>query len=210
MVEWGDDYLLLKMIIAITGSISCGKTFVCNNLSQKEGVFFISTDQIGHELLKRKSQCYQLIVDEFGEKILDSENNISREKLGQIVFEDQNKREKLNAIVHPLIRKEWKSRARENQKTNPDHLVLVEIPLLYETGAESEFDRVVAVLCSVETQISRLMEYRHLDVSQAQARIKSQMSADQKAAKADYVIWNEYSPRILERQIELLVRKLGL
>ncbi len=197
------------MIIGITGGIACGKSSVAGLLT-RTGAGVISTDAIGHELLRTDSPVFAQIALIAEDSLLDEEGDISRKKLGDVVFANPSKRELLNSIIHPEIRKRWKSRVDTAKKNNPAIIVFIEIPLLFETEAQTEFDKIVCVASSRETQIARLQSRRNLTREQATSRISAQMPTENKADLSDYVIWNEYGLNELERQVGLLLDKIAL
>lgn len=200
------------IIVGITGGIACGKTKVSELLAEK-GAIPINVDEIGHQLLKSDSPVIDELVDTFGPEILDQSGDVSRKKLGAIVFNDKSARERLNAMLHPLIIQ--RSRLRAQQLVNDDAscVVLLDAPLLIEAGAYDAVDLIVVVTTSVETQLQRILERsqqqnRPLTKADAQARIDSQMPLSEKVKYADVVIENEGSIEELQKQVESLLDKL--
>ena len=196
------------IIVGITGGIACGKTTVSELLAEK-GAIPINADEIGHQLLKADSPVIDDLVNVFGREILEKSGDVSRKKLGAIVFEDKSAREQLNAILHPLIIQRSRSRARQLAVEDPSCVVLLDAPLLIEAGAYDSVDLIVVVTASPETQLQRILERGHaqnrpLTVSEAQARIDSQMPISEKVKYADVVIENDETPEELYEKVDQL------
>ena len=199
-------------IVGITGGIACGKTTVSNLLTEK-GAIPINADQIGHQLLKADSPVIDELTDAFGRDILDTSGDVSRKKLGAIVFKDKTAREQLNSILHPLIIKRSRGQARQLVTENPTCIVLLDAPLLIEAGAYDTVDLIVVVTASPETQLRRTLERslaqgRPLTETEVQARIDSQMPISEKVKYADVVIENEGTLEELHKQVDALWKRL--
>jgi len=196
------------LIVGLTGGIACGKTTVAG-MFRRLGAHVIDADSIGHELLKKGSPVYARLVEEFGEGVLDEEGNVSREKLGRIVFSDPERRRRLNEIVHPVIVEKALRLARELAEADPEGVVVIEAPLLFEVGMDGEVDVTVAVVADEELQVERQLERwrrmgRKADRREAISRIRAQMPASEKAKRADFVIENNGTVRELwERVLEV-------
>ena len=200
------------IIVGITGGIACGKTKVSELLAEK-GAIPINVDEIGHQLLRFDSPVIDELVDTFGPEILDQSGDGSRKKLGAVVFNDKSARERLNAMLHPLIIQRSRSRAQQLVNDDASCVVLLDAPLLIEAGAYDAVDLIVVVTTSVETQLQRILERsqqqnRPLTKADAQARIDSQMPLSEKVKYADVVIENEGSIEELQKQVESLWDKL--
>ena len=186
------------MKIGLTGGIGCGKSTALLAF-QKNNFATLSADAIGHEIL-RSAHAREFVVAEFGENCV-RENEIDRGALAKIVFENPAARERLEKFLHPKIEAEWRARA------NAGADVVVEIPLLFEKNYETEFDAVVCVACSRETQLSRL-ENRGLPREQARARIDAQLPIEEKIRRADAVVFNDGDTHFLEFQISKISENL--
>ena len=196
------------IIVGITGGIACGKTTVSELLAEK-GAIPINADEIGHQLLKVDSPVIDELVSAFGQEILDESGDVSREKLGAIVFQDKSARERLNAILHPLIIQRSRSRARQLVIGDPSCVVLLDAPLLIEAGAYDSVDLIVVVAAPSETQLQRILERsqaqnRPLTEDEAQARIDSQMPVSEKVKYADVVIENSGTLEELKGKVDQL------
>ena len=200
------------IIIGITGGIACGKTTVSELLAAK-GAIPINADEIGHQLLKADSPVINELTEAFGEDILDVSGDVSRKKLGAIVFADKAARARLNAILHPLIIKRSRARAKQIVTADPGAIVLLDAPLLIEAGAYDTVNLIVVVTASSETQLRRTLERsraqgRTLTESEVQARIDAQMPLAEKINYADVVIENEGTLEELRKQVDELWEEL--
>ena len=199
-------------IVGITGGIACGKTTVSELLAEK-GAIPINADEIGHQLLKADSPVIEELTAAFGQDILDASGDVSRKKLGAIVFKDKAARERLNSILHPLIIQRSRAQARQRVAEDPTCVVLLDAPLLIEAGAYDTVDLIVVVTASPETQLQRTLarsvaQGRPLTETEAQARVDSQMPVSEKVKYADVVIENEGTLAELHRQVDALWKRL--
>ncbi len=194
------------IIIGITGGIACGKTTVSQLLANK-GAIPLNADEIGHQLLLADSPVIDKLIDAFGSEILEETGDISRDKLGSIVFKDEDARKRLNNILHPIIIERSRTEARRLVCNNPGCVVLLDAPLLIEAGAYDTVDLIVVVSASQETQLNRIIERsysldRPINRKDAQARIDSQMPVSEKVKYADVVIENEGNLNELNDQVD--------
>ena len=200
------------IIVGITGGIACGKTTVSDLLAEK-GAIPINADEIGHQLLKADSPVIGELTDAFGEEILEDSGDVSRKKLGAIVFNDKAARERLNSILHPLIIERSRGQARQLVTEDPECIVLLDAPLLIEAGAYDTVDLIVVVTASAETQLERTLERsiaqgRPLTETEVQARIDAQMPLTEKVKYANVVIENDGSVEELHQQVDALWEEL--
>ena len=145
------------LIIGLTGGIACGKSTV-TQLLQRKGADIIDLDQIGHELLKANSPVMKQLLKTFGPEVLDLSGDVNRTKLGKIVFSDPLARQQLNDIVHPEIHRISRQLAQSKVKNQADSIVVIESPLLIESGGYRSVDYVVLVSATPDQQIVRLMK----------------------------------------------------
>lgn len=195
------------MVLGITGGIASGKSLACEMLA-KNTWHVIHTDKIAHDIMNHDIKCREQLLKSFGAAVYGVGGHIDRKYLGQRVFSNDKDRVVLNEIVHPLVRNEWKSQIERLIKTDIKSKIVVEIPLLFETEAEHEFDSCVTVACTLEKQIQRLVNERGLNQSEALKRIKSQWPLIKKIEKCDFLLWNEFTVNILQAQISELLRRL--
>ncbi|HWN65229.1 MAG TPA: dephospho-CoA kinase [Candidatus Binatus sp.] len=190
--------------IGITGGISTGKTSFCECLREiLPAAKFFDADQAAHQLVDLDLEVKREVRREFGSAIFSVDQELNREELRHIVFNNAAKRRELEQILHPRIRRQWSTEA-ETHRNSPDFF-FADIPLLYETGGEKLCDRVVVVACSYRTQLRWLMERTSLEHSAAEQMINSQMPLDEKIRRADHMVWNNGARAVLAEQARSLV-----
>jgi dephospho-CoA kinase len=177
------------MVIGLTGGIASGKSTVAKTLAEL-GAFIIDGDQTAHQLMEPNQAAWKDIVQAFGPEILNPDLTINRVQLAGRVFNDNNQLQVLNRITHPLVLESFKSQILQIQASQPEGVVFMDVPLLYEAHMDQLCDQVWVVWVERETQIKRLMERNDFTREEAVKRIQSQMSLDEKAKRADVVIDN--------------------
>ena len=196
---------LMEMIflnIGITGSIACGKSTVSNYLKEK-GYTIIDADKLGHIALT-SDEVKEKLKKSFGYTILEN-NEISREKLGKLVFGNNENLKVLNSIVHPYIRKII---LQLQEKHRDERLVFLDIALLFEAGFEDLVEKIIVVHVDEKIQLARLMSRNALSKEQAMFRIESQMSSKDKSILGNYVIDNGGTKEETYKQIDLIIEAL--
>lgn len=188
------------MILGLTGGIATGKSTVTGMLRER-GIPVIDADQIARDVVEPGKPAYEAIVAHFGREILLADGQIDRKKLGEIVFSDESERQKLNAIVHPEVRRVMREEAEAAEK-NGASIVFMDIPLLFESKLQYMVDKIVVVYAPAHMQLARMMERDELQEEQAQKRLRAQFPIDQKKADADFLIDNSRSREEAERQVE--------
>ena len=190
------------MNIGITGSIACGKSTVSDYLIDK-GYTIIDADKLGHVALT-SDDVKRKLAEKFSDEILEN-NEISREKLGKLVFGNDDNLKILNSIIHPKI-KELILKLQEEHKD--ENLVFLDIALLYEANFVDLVEKVVVVYVDEDVQLERLMMRNSLPKEEAIKRVESQMSPREKASLGDFVINNSYSKEDTFQQIDEILEKL--
>jgi dephospho-CoA kinase len=193
------------MIIGLTGGIAAGKSTVRELLAARTALQTFDADACVRRLLDGDEQVIREIRDRFGPDFINADGKPDRIRLRELIYTDPSARRRLEEVLHPRVRRQWQE-LREACLAKNRHL-LADIPLLFETGAESYFEAVVVVACSPATQLSRL-ETRGIGRGMAEAMLASQWPIGQKIEKADFVIWNDGSLAALRRQTELLSNQL--
>ena len=183
--------------IGITGTIAAGKTTV-SILLKRRGLPVFNTDNYARLILHKNNPCYPQIVKEFGEGILAEDGDIDRKKLAAVIFGDEEKRKKLNAISHPFVIEGMK---RFFDRHSDQPLVFAEVPLLFEAHLEEYFDFVCVVSCKKETALRRMTEDRSYTPEEAQKRYDAQIDSMNQVEKADYVIYNDGGIKDLDQVI---------
>src|SRR5574344_1691573 len=184
--------------IAITGNIASGKSVVEKILKTK-GYKVLDCDEVTHRLQER-TDVVEIISRQFDGVI--ENDKISRKKLGNIVFNDKNAKKNLENIMHPLIKTEIE---RFFQKNSSEKIVFVSIPLLFETGFEKLFDKVLIVVTERKTQIERLIKRNNLTKEEAQKRINCQIPQEEKISRADFVIQNNGTISDLKKELSIFL-----
>lgn len=176
-------------LIGLTGGIACGKSTV-SGILREMGLPVIDADQIARDVVRPGEPAYDEIVAEFGRGVIAGDGTIDRERLGALIFEDDDKRRSLEAITHPCIfRAIAQEVARLRRERNPKTIV-VDAALLFESGLADCMDKNVAVTASEDVQLRRLMERDRLDETAARRRIAAQMPSSEKAERAHLLIDN--------------------
>ncbi len=193
-------------VIGLTGGIGSGKSTVSKFLAHL-GAVVIDADKVGHEVFKPGTKAWQEVVDAFGQGIISADGTIDRRKLGEIVFSNPGARAKLNQVMHPLIYKQVKSRMEEYGRKGAA-IIIVEAPLLLEVGWKSLVDEVWVTSASEATVIKRLKEQKRLSETQSLARIRAQLTDEERIRQADVVIDTNCALDELKERVEALWRKL--
>ena len=189
--------------IGITGGVSTGKSTFCQCLREiLPTAKFFDADQAAHDLVDVE-EVKQELLNEFTFSVFSPSGDLNRVALRAIVFQDVAKRQALEKILHPRIRRQWRTEA-DKHRASPEFF-FADIPLLYETSGETLCDRVVVVACSPEIRLANLMRRMGIERDAAEAIIKSQMPLDEKIKRADHVVWNNSDKSVLARQAASLV-----
>lgn len=198
----------MALIIGLTGSIGTGKSTIANKFRDLD-IPVVDADLIAREVVEPGKDAYQDIVATFGKEILQNDKTLDRKALGNIVFNNEAKRKQLNAIIHPAIRKEM-VRQRDEWVRNGKECVVLDIPLLYESGLTHFVDKVIVVYVDPETQLQRIMDRDESTEEEAKSRINSQIAVSEKAKKADAVIDNNRSKEESYRQLKAILEDWGI
>jgi dephospho-CoA kinase len=192
--------------IALTGGIATGKSHVLEHF-RKRGVPCLDADALVHGIEAAGTEPTRAIAARFGSDVLGPDGAVDRRKLAAIVFADEAARRDLEAIVHPAVYRAIAAGLRAFELTERPALAVVDIPLLYESGHAGDFDKVVATVCAPDIQMARLLD-RGLSEEQARGRIEAQLSAAEKAARADFVVRTDGSFAATDRQVDELLHIL--
>jgi dephospho-CoA kinase len=189
--------------VGLTGGIGSGKSVVAG-LFAKRGVAVIDTDEIAHELTRPGGEAIEAIRAAFGAGLIGADGALDRGGMRKLVFGDAAARRKLEAILHPLIRKES---SRRRARAQSPYAILV-VPLLVEGGVDrSRYARVLVVDCPEEQQVERAMRRSAFSEMEVRAILAAQATREQRLAQADDVIDNSGTPEALERQVSHLNEK---
>ena len=189
-------------VVALTGGIGAGKSQAAEYFASF-GASVIDADHLARLVVERGTPGFDAVVESFGDEILTN-GNIDRRRLADIVFSNPEARAKLEAIVHPAIRELFKLAVSELE---PDEILIYEIPLLVETGAQGNFDFIISVEADDQIRRERLLS-RGMHISEIERRIAAQATPDERRAIADAVIENNGSQDELLRECELIWERL--
>jgi dephospho-CoA kinase len=192
-------------ICGLTGGLGMGKTTTARFLHER-GAQIVDTDELARQLVQPGQPALAEIQTVFGKNIVTPNGELRRDELARIVFADAAARKKLEDILHPRIQKCW-SLQIETWRGENRALAVVAIPLLFETRAESHFDKIICVACSAESQRQRLLA-RGWTLEQSKQRIAAQWPVEQKITLADFVIWTEGTLDAHARQLDCVIASL--
>lgn len=198
--------MVVTIVIGLTGGIASGKSTVSSMLQEK-GIRVVDADHIARVVVDVGEPAYNQIVEEFGIEILKEDKTINREKLGTIIFSDENKRQTLNSIVHPAVRKEMLKQVEE-EKSKQSNAVVLDIPLLFESKLTHIVDKTLLVYVDQETQMKRLMKRNGYNEEEAKMRMDSQLPLYEKRELSDYIIDNNGSIESTKKQLNDLLEKI--
>ena len=186
--------------VGLTGGIAAGKSLVARTLVEC-GATLIDADALAREVVAPGTAGLAAVAEAFGTEILAADGSLDRPKLAAVVFGDEERRARLNGIVHPLVRAQA---ARLAAEAPQDGILVQDIPLLVETGQADSFDFVLVVEAPEEVRLERMVQQRGMEPDAARARIAAQATPSQRAAAADAVLHNTGSPEELVAAVKQL------
>lgn len=187
-------------IVGLTGGIGTGKSTVSRMLREL-GATVIDADEATRAVQAPGSEGLRQLVAGFGEGILTPEGHLDRARLADVAFGDEAARQRLNGIVHPLVQ-QWMAERQREAVERGDPVVVLDIPLLFESRGTGAFETVILVYAPEDVQVRRLVELRGMTEAQARARMAAQMPIDEKRALATHVIQNTGSLAALRGEVE--------
>ena len=190
------------MIVGLTGGIGSGKSAAANFFIEL-GVDLIDADDLAKNVLNKNSKGYELFINEFGEQYLDNDKNIDRDLLRKTIFNDSNKKNKLENIIHPQVR----SGIEEFIKSSKSDYCIVVVPLIYETRSSSYYDRILVIDCDEEIQINRSAIRDNTENKEIKKIISKQASREERLSIADDVILNNRTLDSLKEEVIKLHKK---
>ena len=191
--------------VALTGGIATGKSY-CLRRFEALGAAVADADRLARDAVAPGSAGLRAVVDRFGTGVLASDGSLDRATLGRIVFADPKARAALESIVHPEVYR----RIRQWFANLPSAtaIAMADIPLVFETGHNHDFDRIVVAACSAHEQVRRIVERDGLSTDDARARLAAQWPIEEKVRRAWRVIWTDRSLEDTGRQVEAVYREL--
>jgi len=193
----------MTLVIGLTGGIASGKTTVANLFRDQFSIDIVDADVVAREVVEPDSEGLKQIIQRYGAKILQVDGSLNRSALREIIFANKEEKQWLDALLHPMIRREMK---RQLKQVTSDYALLV-IPLMVENHLQQLADRVLVVDVEEEIQIERTMNRDDVSRQQAQSILQSQASREQRLAIADDVIKNHTQNQQLLPQITELHKK---
>ncbi len=190
------------ILIGLTGGVGMGKSTVAGFFSQ-HGLPLVDSDVLARELVEPGQPALAEIAAAFGAGMIGPDGRLRREDLARAVFPHPERRKQLESILHPRIRQAWRARAEKWRVAGLARGLAV-VPLLYEAGLAADFDVVVCVACSTDTQMERLAA-RGWSAAQSHERIQAQWPVEKKAALARFVIWSEGALDVTALQVARLL-----
>jgi dephospho-CoA kinase len=197
-------------VVAVTGGCASGKSLVLH-MFMDFGAYGIDCDLLSREVVLPSSKAWWKILEVFGNDIVGKDLEIKRRKLRDIIVKDPNKRTILEGIIHPEVRRKYTERVEAIKRLEHDSnaLVVVDVPLLIEVGIQNEFDTVIVVYISEETQIKRVMARDGITKGEAKKLIGLQVPLTEKLKFADYIITNEGVREETENQVRKIFEELS-
>jgi dephospho-CoA kinase len=198
----------MNRIIGLTGGIGSGKSTVAAMLAAR-GAIVIDADRVAHEVYAPGTEGFDKVVARFGEEVLDGDGVIDRKALGAVVFGDPEALAELNAIIHPLVRKEVARRLLEAAQRRPEATIVIEAALMTETGWTGGAGALWVVLAEPEVALQRLVRDRGMSEAEARLRIGAQATNEARRKHATIVIENNGTLEELESAVDQAWRTLS-
>ena len=191
------------MIVGLTGGIGSGKS-VAGDFFIELGIDVIDADYVSKNILDDNESAKKLFLEHFGEKFIDKNNNVDRALLRDEIFKNENKKEALESIIHPLVREEIFNFIKNSNSVYK----IIMVPLIYETNSQDFYDKIVVVDCKEENQIIRASKRDNKTKNDIINIMKNQASSDERMSIADEVIKNDSSLDDLKKQVIKVHQKL--
>ena len=195
-------------VVGLTGGMGAGKSTVARMLAD-HGAHVVDADGIAREVVEPGEPALAAIAEEFGPDVLRADGSLDRAAMADVVFSDEERRRALEAITHPAIRDRIVSAVAAHAAAEEDRVVVLDHPLLVETGLAEDVDVVVVVTAPVDLRVARLADGRDIDPADARARIATQAGDDERRAVADHVIVNDGSEDRLREEVDALWARLS-
>jgi len=195
------------IIIGLTGGIGSGKSSV-TEMFKDEGAYVIDFDYLARVVVEPDKPAWKKIIDYFGPEILSPDRTLNRSILAEIVFSDTKSRKVLEGFTHPRIFEERDTLIKDIKKKDPNAVVIIDVPLLFELSLKKKFDKVVLVYVSRDVQIKRAIKRGVLTKEKVEKRLKAQIPIEEKKLLSDYIINNEGSLKDTRDQVRNVVHEL--
>ena len=189
------------LLVGLTGGIGSGKSTVAAMLAER-GAIVIDADGLARQAVAAGTDGFRRVVETFGDAVVGTDGELDRAKLGAIVFQDEERRRALEAIVHPEVARRFAEEVERHRGT--DQVVVYAVPLLVERGLAPAFDMVVVVVASLQHRMQRVAAARGLSPEDIRARMAAQASDAERSEVADVLLDNDGDPDRPERQVDTL------
>jgi dephospho-CoA kinase len=193
--------------VGLTGGIASGKSTV-SKIFASFGAKVLDADEVARELLLPGQPAWKRLRQAFGEEFFHPDGTVKRKQLRKLVFANPEKRDQLNAIVHPEVMKEINRRSEVLSSSLQAKVLVVDVPLLLEVGVADRFDKIVVVDARESVQINRLVQRDGISAEEAKQALKAQMPLSEKVELADYVIDNNFTLADTEIQVRKVWEEL--
>jgi dephospho-CoA kinase len=190
-------------LVGLTGGIASGKSYVASLLAE-HGASTIDADDVARQVVATGTTGLAEVVDAFGDEVILATGELDRQKLGDIVFSNPERRLQLESILHPLI----KIRTTELINSQTSAIVVYSVPLLVEANVDYPFDTVITVEAGSSNQVERLVRSRSLSEEEARKRVSAQTTASNREARADYVIDSSGTKEQTKQQVDIVWQQL--
>jgi dephospho-CoA kinase len=194
------------VVVGITGGLSTGKSTVAEMFKAK-GAIVLSADKIAHECMRSGGKCVSPIVKVFGKKVYHK-GGIHRRKLAQLVFRSKTKLRKLEALIHPEVKKVFQRRISELREKKSTKILMLEVPLLFEVGMDKLVEVIIVVHASRHRQVKRAVKKLNISEEESVKRIQAQIPLKKKIKWADFVIDNNDTKIHLRKKVTYIWEKL--
>ena len=190
----------MSVLVGLTGCMGAGKSLAAS-FFLKQGAYIIDADAICRELVKPGKPAWKEIYDTFGSEYFNPDDSLNRKKIAALIFENNNKRVALEAILHHRVFVEEKVRYHSYQKKYPNAVVIIDAALLIESGNHKITDRIIVINSNEELQIQRVIKRSTESRESVKKRLDQQMPLEEKLKYADYILYNESDQKYLKTQV---------
>lgn len=195
------------ILVGLTGGLATGKSSVAR-IFQDNGAYVIDADELARQVVQPGKPAWRNIAQTFGAKVLNPDRTLNRAALAAVIFRNEAKRRRLNAIVHPRVAREQAKLTSAIVQKDPGAIIVYDVPLLFEAGVDKRVDKIIVVTADRATQIRRLMTRNGLTRAEAVRRLRAQMPLRAKIARADEVIDGTLSFAQTKSEVERIVSQL--
>jgi len=191
----------VALLAGLTGGMGSGKSLAAE-IFQELGAYLIDADEICRSLVEPEKPAWSDVVRLFGGQVLNKDGSLVRKKIAGIIFNDPDKKKAMENILHPRVFSEERRIYRDIREREKDALVIINAPLLIESGNYKKMDKVVVIYCDEEVQVRRIADKGVFSAEEARKRINNQMGLKEKLKFADYVLVNDSTVENFKKNVE--------